>query len=67
MVASLVANEALAMSEPVDVTIGGLTGKQFDVRLDPDWTENLPWRRPPQSTSGTSGLGRSFSTPPIAA
>jgi len=42
MVASMVANEALATSEPIDVTIGGLTGKQIDVRLDPAWTERCP-------------------------
>ena len=42
MVAAVVANEALATSEPVDVTIGGLTGKQIDVRLDPGWTESCP-------------------------
>ena len=42
VVASLLANEALAKSEPVDVTIGGLTGKQVDVRLDPDWTGSCP-------------------------
>jgi hypothetical protein len=41
-VAFLVASEALAVSEPVDVTIGGLTGKQVDVRIDPDWTETCP-------------------------
>ena len=42
MVAAMVANEALATSEPVDVTIGGLTGKQVDVQLDPGWTETCP-------------------------
>jgi hypothetical protein len=42
IVASMVANEALATSEPVDVTIGGLTGKQVDVRLDPGWTDSCP-------------------------
>ena len=66
MVAAVVANEALATSDPVDVTIGGLTGKQIDVRLDPGWTESCPATRR-GSTSGTCGLGRSFSTPPIAA
>lgn len=42
MVASMVANEALATSDPIDVTIGGLTGKQIDVRLDPGWTDTCP-------------------------
>ena len=61
----MVANEALATSEPIDVTIGGLTGKQIDVRLDPGWTEAaLATRR--RWTSGTSGLEGSFSTPRIA-
>ena len=34
--AFLVASDAFVVSEPVDVTIGGLTGKQVDIRLDPD-------------------------------
>jgi hypothetical protein len=42
IVASLVATEALATPEPIDVTIGGLTGKQVDLRLDPGWTETCP-------------------------
>ncbi|MEO6350172.1 MAG: hypothetical protein ABIP53_05935 [Candidatus Limnocylindrales bacterium] len=42
MVAAASANEALAVSEPVDVSIGGLTGKQFDVRRNPDWTGTCP-------------------------
>lgn len=42
MVTALVANDALAVSEPIDVTIGGLTGKQVDVQLDPAWTESCP-------------------------
>jgi hypothetical protein len=42
MVTALVANEAVATTGLVDVAIGGLTGKQFDVRLDPDWTEPCP-------------------------
>jgi hypothetical protein len=40
--AFLVASEAFAVSEPVDVTIGDLTGKQFDMRVDPDWTATCP-------------------------
>lgn len=42
IVASLVATDALATSKPVDVTIGGLTGKQVDIRVDPTWTETCP-------------------------
>lgn len=44
MVTALVANEALATSGLVDVAIGGLTGKQFDVRLNPAWTGTCPPR-----------------------
>ena len=42
LVASIVATEAIATSEPVDVTIGGLTGKQVDIGVDPGWTETCP-------------------------
>jgi hypothetical protein len=39
---SLVANEALVTSEPVDVTIGDLTGTRVDGHLDPAWTGSCP-------------------------
>jgi hypothetical protein len=42
MVAALVVNEAAATTGLVDVEIGGLTGKQFDVRLNPEWTGTCP-------------------------
>lgn len=42
MVAAVTANDALATTGLVDVAIGGLTGKQFDVRLNPDWTGTCP-------------------------
>ena len=42
LVASLVADEALVTSEPVDVTIGNLTGTRVDAQLDPDWTGSCP-------------------------
>ena len=42
ILASIVATDAITASKPVDVTIGGLTGKQVDVRLDPSWTERCP-------------------------
>ena len=42
LVASLVENEALVTSEPVDVTIGNLTGTRVDAHLDPDWTGSCP-------------------------
>ncbi len=45
MVADLVANDTLA-TQPVDVVIGGLTGKQVDVRLDPGWTGSCPGDSP---------------------
>ena len=44
MVAAVTANEALATTGLVDVAIGGLTGKQVDVRLNPDWTGSCPPR-----------------------
>jgi hypothetical protein len=40
LVDSVVADEALVTSEPVDVTIGDLTGTRVDVHLDPEWTES---------------------------
>ncbi len=42
IVTAVTANEALATSGVIDVEIGGLTGKQFDVRRDPDWTGTCP-------------------------
>ncbi|MBA2721161.1 MAG: hypothetical protein H0U52_18255 [Chloroflexi bacterium] len=42
MVAAVEANEALATSDPVDVTIGGLTGKQIDVQIDRGYSGSCP-------------------------
>lgn len=42
MLAKVMANEALITEGVVDVEIGGLTGKQFDVRVNPAWTETCP-------------------------
>jgi hypothetical protein len=42
LTAAVTGNEALATTGLVDVSMGGLTGKQFDVRLNPDWTESCP-------------------------
>jgi hypothetical protein len=42
MVAAMTANEVMAVSGLIDVEIGGLTGKQFDVRRSPDWTGTCP-------------------------
>ncbi len=36
------ANDILVVSDVVDVTVGGLTGKRFDVRIDPNWDGNCP-------------------------
>ncbi len=47
--AFLVASEAFAVSEPVDVTIGDLIGKQVDMRVDPDWTATCPGDPPGSS------------------
>jgi hypothetical protein len=38
----LVTNEKLSTTEPVDVTIGGLSGRQIDVQLNPDWSDGCP-------------------------
>ena len=42
MAAAAAANEILMVSDVVDVTVGGLTGKRFDVRIDPAWDGNCP-------------------------
>jgi hypothetical protein len=42
LVDSLAANKAFATSEPVDVAIGGLRGRQVDFKLDPGWTGSCP-------------------------
>lgn len=63
MVTAMVANDALAMSEPIDVTIGGLTGKQFDVRLDPGWTEKCPGDPPALDLADTRTRGFLLDTP----
>ena len=42
MVAAAAANKAVAVSDVVDVTMGSLTGKRFDVRANPDWKGPCP-------------------------
>jgi hypothetical protein len=42
MATAVSSNEATMTTGLVDVAVGGLTGKQFDVRLDPAWTETCP-------------------------
>jgi hypothetical protein len=41
-VTAITANEVMTVSGLVDVEIGGLTGKQFDVVRNPDWTGTCP-------------------------
>ena len=69
LVASLVANEALVTSEPVDVTISGLTGTQSTPISIPTGRE-LPAHiltiRPGRTTR-TTGVGSSFSTSRVVA
>jgi hypothetical protein len=42
IIAAVIANPAIGGVEPVDVMIGGLTGKQMDLQLNPGWTESCP-------------------------
>jgi len=42
MAAAVAGNEAFTTTGPVDVTIGGLSGKQIDLSLNPNWTETCP-------------------------
>ena len=53
IVAKITANEALVTTGLVDVEIGGLTGKQFDLRLSPDRTETCPGDPPGTSQGDT--------------
>jgi hypothetical protein len=61
--AAVVANDALATSEPVDVTIGGLTGKQIDVQLDPGWTDSCPGDPPTLDLGDMRSRGILLDTP----
>jgi hypothetical protein len=65
MVADLVANNALA-TEAVDVAIGGLTGKQVDVRLDPGWTGSCPGDPPGLDLKDARVRGSSSTSPSSA-
>lgn len=53
IVAKITANEALVTTGLVDVEIGGLTGKQFDLRLSPDRAETCPGDPPGTSQGDT--------------
>jgi hypothetical protein len=55
MVAAVEANPALMPTRTVDVAIGGLTGKQLDVKLSPDWTKTCPGDPPGTDLHGSLG------------
>jgi hypothetical protein len=61
--AAMAANDALATSDPVDVTIGGLRGKQIDVQLDPAWTESCPGDPPGSDLGDMRARGILLDTP----
>ena len=42
VVDAVVANQAFSTTEPVDVTIAGLSGRQVDLQLSPDWAGSCP-------------------------
>ena len=66
---ALVANEALSATEPVEVTIGSLSGRQVDVQLSPDWTGSCTLNPddPRPGTTRTPEVASSCLTAPMAA
>ena len=58
MAAAAAANEILMVSDVVDVTVGGLTGKRFDVRTNPDWDGTCPGD--PPGSGYADGRTRTF-------
>jgi hypothetical protein len=58
LVDSLVADDALVTTEPVDVTIGGLTGTRVDAYLDPDWAGNCADTEEPPTEDQKDYRGR---------
>ena len=46
------------VSDVVDVTVGGLTGKRFDVRTNPDWDGTCPGDSP--ASDYADGRTRTF-------
>ena len=61
VIAAVVANEAFSTTEPDDVTIGGLSGRQVDLQLSPDWADSCPLTR---TTPRPGSHGRPKSTHP---
>ena len=55
---SLVANEALVTSEPIDVTLGGLTGARVDAYVDPAWTGSCTGPEEPATKEAKDYRGR---------
>ena len=55
---SLLADEALVTSEPVDVTIGDLTGTRVDAHIDPDWAGNCADTNDPPTEENRDYRGR---------
>ena len=58
LVGSLVADEALVTSEPLDVRIGSLTGRGVDAHLDPAWAGNCADTEDPPTAENKDYRGR---------
>jgi len=58
MATATAANDILMVSDVVDVTVGGLTGKRFDVRTNPDWDGTCPGD--PPGSDYADGRTRAF-------
>ena len=63
MLAKVTGNTAIETTGVVDVEIGGLTGKQFDLRLAPDWTETCPGDPPGTDLADTRTRSILLDTP----
>lgn len=55
---AVLANKALSATEPVDVTIGGLSGLQVDVQLNPDWIGSCPVKEKDPNRDWADGRNR---------
>jgi hypothetical protein len=62
-IAFLGASDTLAASNPVDVTVGGLTGKQVDIRVDPGSKATCPGDPPGHDLSGQRTRALYLDTP----